>query len=261
MNDIELYNPPTSAVFCPADGWGIIAQLLIRMAAAFGAHGALARRTLHAETVRALLGWLRPAEELARKLLYVMARAMSVETPESTLQTSGATPSPAPSPREEGAEPDTWRVSFVLFKSATRARLPHPSRHRHRRSLFDDDDYHFRDRETERAARDARVGGGVQPLWLRDWRDRPRAEPPPSAPERNLAAPLARRIEALVRLIADPERWALKLARRLHAASHEARAALVAPFHKPHERTRRTPCPAGLSLTDRLIAEAACDTS
>ncbi len=260
-------------VFSPADGWAIVAHALTRFAATFGGHDALARnRSLAGETVRAMLTqWLAPLEQFARKLLFVMAWALEVTAKETAPKRT------APPPREEadvaGApcashtdDPQTWRVTFRVQPPAHGVRA-HPSAHvwRHRGEVERDIGYWLVDRYIEMEARTARRAAHG-PYFLRADQFTRRADYDAEARNAQRSAvrplqrqdgfPLARRIEALLRLLADPAAKAVSLAQRLQRATRALRDRCVAAFAIPHDHAKGGPCRAGLCLVDRLIARA-----
>ncbi len=258
-------------VFSPADGWAIVAHALVRLAAAFGAHDALARnRSLAGETVRALLTqWLRPLELFARKLLFVMACGLEEVATEKSATRIAPPPHDdlAPAPRAcRTDDPQSWRVCFRVQPTMHRLRAHGSVRSwRPRGEIERDIGYWLVDRYIEREAREARraaAGPGVlradQFMRRADYDEEARdAQRHAHRPlQSHDGFPLARRIEALRRLLADPTPHALTLARRLKGLAPEAGSERVAAFAAPHDRAKGGPCRAGLALVDRLIRHA-----
>ncbi len=256
--------------FSPADGWEIVRHVLARLAATFGARETLARaRHLAAGTVRTVLNdWLRPVEELARKLLFVMACALDV-APARGAPARKAAARHAPVASDD--DPTTWRVSFRLcpvlprpHAEPSRVWRPRPRVERDLQWYLIDRYYEAEAREARRAAhgpftldgahfaRRADHDANVRDAARRAWRP----------PQIETGLTLARRIEALLRVAADPRARALKLARRLMRATRDIRTRIRAAFATPHDRRRSGRCPAGLTLVDQLIEQTPrCDSS
>ncbi len=280
----EAGEDDVATAFRPADGWAIVAHALVRLAAAFGGHDALARnRSVAGKTVRALLTeWLRPLELFARKLLFVMACGMEVVVKDTAKDRAGRRIASAPRVETEAEprrccrtdDPQSWRVHFRVQPPLRRERMHASERSwRPREEIERDIGYWLVERYIEMEAREARrVRQGRCELradqfmprvdYDEDARDAQRQAHP--APQLHDGFPLARRIEALRRLLADPAPHALTLARRLKRLAPEARSQSVAAFAAPHERAKGDPCRAGLWLVDediqRVLAPLA-DTS
>jgi hypothetical protein len=207
--------------------WNVLRFYLRRTCGLFGepadlARGAFLTRTQH----RHICEWLRPMEALLRRLLYLMARLLKREPAPHAAKTRA--------PRTMNASfrgaldvdnSEAWRVSFNAHTERRR-----PRRHRSTHAII------------------AGEGAGV-----------------PSATEhqdRIPAAPVAMRLEALIRVTLDPQPYAEKLADKLAREQEPPYALLTvsprraSPLYEPARDAAALIC--------RAIAEAppACaDTS
>ncbi len=164
-----------------------------------------------------LLSWLRPAEHLARLLLFVMARAL-------TLPPLRRRPKPRSSTRMSTCG---FRFALSASRGSRREwRLRRSARVRPLR-VIDAFAACFRDRETERRLAEERRARAATARTQRPALPPPR---PPFPPR-----PLRERLAALARVLAAPERLARRIARRLSPA---ATRRLLAPARL----TGHTPC-------------------
>lgn len=228
-----------AASFAVADGWAIVRQVLVRIGETFSPHGRLAL-LLAPDVAARLLAWLKPAEELARKLLFVMAHALDVAA--LGQRRKAAKRNPASTIDIAVHRCATFRLASArdavaaLRRGGARRHTPIEDERRLWYGVCDPTPRSPRHRRSARAGASTRS----QLSW-------------PLPPHRP-STPLARRIDALLRLAANPSARALRLARRLNRATPEAAMRLAKPFRRPCDRRRAGICPAGLSLTDQLIA-------
>lgn len=194
--------------FTPAHGWIAVREMLATIAERFGD---LAERDVHQEIWRrAVLHWLRPAEHLARLLLFVLARALPPRVIQSVIRKTRATQ------RAAGASgfrltlpaPGPWRAS--RWKARPRKSSP-----RRERTWFEE---MSRDREAEAEQRAARRASYTPP---------PERPAPPPRITMFPTAPLVARIAAISRVLADPDAAARRIRARLDDTAHTAR--LLAP--------------------------------
>lgn len=169
----------------PRSLWDSARALIVTIFNLFGAPEAIAAQSVFTAKQRdLLLGWLRAGEAMVRHLLLIEASHLP------------RTPPPrkrAPRIRErklmafEDDQPETWRVSFRCFVSSDR-RLPAGSSRKRARSAA-----------YQTPCRLEAGGPNLYSAW-----------------------PLAERAEAMLRAFNNPEPYAKRLARRLHAAPARA---------------------------------------
>lgn len=209
-----MLRPMTHADITLEDGFTALRDMRARIEDSFARFGEAGRFWL--------LSWLRPAEHLARLLLFVMARALTL-----------------PPPRARPGTRSAMHARTCGFRFALSAARPSPWRRRTRHAAYarpprfvDAFAACFRDRETERRLAEER-----RALAAAARLQRPALPPPrPPFPPR----PLDARIAALARVLAAPERLARRIARRLSPAATRR-------LLSPARLTGHTPC-AGVTL-------------
>lgn len=181
----------------PRSLWESARALIVTIFNLFGAPEAIAALGYLNRTQHALmLSWLRAGEAMVRQLLLIEASHYPRVAPHRKR---------APRIRErklmafEDDQPETWRVSFRCFVSSDR-RLP-----------------------AGKARKPARCAAYQAPCRLQA-----------GGPRLYSAWPLAERAEAMLRAFNNPEPYAKRLARRLHAAPARAAALTRHPPNLPN---------------------------
>lgn len=181
----------------PRSLWEAAHALIVTIFNLFGAPEAIAaRHTLQRKERSLILDWLRAGEAMVRHLLLIEASHLPRVAPPCKR---------APRPRArklvsfEDDQPETWRVSFRCFVSSYR-RLP-----------------------AGIARKPARCAAYQAPCRLQA-----------GGPRLYSAWPLAERAEAMLRAFNNPEPYAKRLARRLHAAPARAAALTRHPPNLPN---------------------------
>ena len=153
------------------------------------------------------LDWLRPVELLLRRMLLIEAITLIISQvlpPRIAATAKSARPVRAAKPAFDADYPDTWRVSFRTVPSA-----PRGGARRCRRQLPPIDPDHF-------------PGDPVTPLRYRRTMHN--------------AWPLALRLEAAIRVVLDPARYARRLALRLRGRRNPNVSFLIIPRRRPFPR-------------------------
>ena len=183
--------------------WLIAQSFLKLLFALFGAPEEIAARHTLVRKHWALLGqWLRAGEALMRQLLLIEAAALPKPNTRPILWPKRARTRRLVCFSAEA--PQDWRVSFRCFAGDTHAQRT--------------------------ACPDARRAARVSPKTSREERWSYENFRPQSF---HSAWPLAERAEALLRVFNDPLPYAQRLARRLYATPHRARALLHHPPDAP----------------------------
>jgi hypothetical protein len=169
----------------PRSLWEAAHALIVTIFNLFGAPEAIAAQSVFTAKQRdLLLGWLRAGEAMVRHLLLIEASHLPRMPPL-------AKRAPRPRVRKlmafEDDQPETWRVSFRCFVSSDRRLPAGASRKRARNSAY------------QTPCRQEAGGPKLYSAW-----------------------PLAERAEAMLRAFNNPEPYAKRLARRLHAAPARA---------------------------------------
>jgi hypothetical protein len=185
--------------FGPPALWQIAHGFIVTFFGMFGTPEQIAEKhTLTAKPYKLLLSWLRAGEALMRRLLLIEAAHYDKPNVRPLLREKRARARKAMSFYVD--QPAAWRVSFRAFVSERRApRKPRAKRPR-----------------KPRLSREER--------WCSEYWPRPTF---------HSAWPLAERAEALLRVFNNPEPYAKRLARRLHATPHRVTALLRHPDEAP----------------------------
>ena len=255
--------------------WTLAAALLARFVATYVTARAFARM-LRAPTVlvRDALNRVKAIETLARRLLLAQALTLTVAPRAMTARpaTKRATPSPA---RMLGDDPAQWRVCFQFgaLRNQTNQNTPPVAPPREARHPI------FGKPERVRAPRAPQAFKPYDPVAARRWRQARKAakerawreywlmpKPPPydgpsyielplsnATMPHDSTLPIARRMEALARVIADPLAYAMKLAKRLAARVAEI-PELIARLRTTHARA--TGCRDAMTLFEPLTVSA-----
>lgn len=185
--------------FAPPPLWAIARAFIVTFFALFGSPQELAEKhTLTGKDYRLTLDWLRAGETLLRRLLLIEAAHHDKPNVRPLLRERRARARKLMSFTPD--QPEAWRVSFRMFVSSRRT--PRPPRAKRPGK--------------PRLSREERV---CSENWPR--------------PTLHSTWPLAERVEAMLRVFNDPEPYAKRLARRLHATPHRVRALLRHPASAP----------------------------
>lgn len=187
--------------YAPAILWAAARALISSIFMLFGDPSDIAAQHTHRKSERTLLlKWLRAGEALMRHLLLIEAAHYAKPNTRPLLRASRKRTRRVMT--FEADKPEDWRVSFQCLASPT----------------------------LRQAQRDAECGvtGLVSVSLSLSKAKRPEAK-------RFFSAwPLAERAEALLRAFNNPEPYARRLARRLHATPHRARDLTQHPPNLPH---------------------------
>jgi hypothetical protein len=211
--------------------WRSAGDWLTQVVAVFGDPARLARVGLTPDISRLLRFWLRGIEGLIYRLVCVAAFTLDFDLPPRLPRKPRAPRPRRPGRTEDPLDPATWRVGLRFFRrldpdaDATPVVVgsldPAPAAVRPAR------------RRRQRAARSRRIHDCTRPRPVAPARPARSRPAPPSAPRRDAAptlpqapplpppgAPqpcrrLARRVEALIRTLADPRAAALRFHRLL----------------------------------------------
>jgi hypothetical protein len=202
MNASNQSDTPTTTAPLPL--WRVAEAFMHILHALFGAPADIAaRHTLRFEAHKLMASWLRAGEAMMRRLLLIEAAAHAKPNTRPLLR--------APRNRTRKLTtftpdaPEQWRVSFRCFAS--------PMLRQPRIQSGDD------------AQSDA--AGSVSVSLSLSKAKRP-------APRLRSAWPLAERYEALLRVFNNPDAYARRLARRLHATPHRVCELFRAPSEAEH---------------------------
>lgn len=193
-----MSSPPDHR-FAPLPLWRAAGAFLETLFNLFGAPGRLAaRHTILGPEHKPILNWLRCAEALMRRLLFIEASHYPKPNIRPLLHTKRA--------RKRRTmefwpdKPEQWRVSFRVFTSADRrlaaGKLARPER-------------------LSAAHTPCRLEAGGPQTFHSAW-------------------PLAERFEALLRVHNNPAPYVRRLSRRLHARPHLAAVIVRAPSELQH---------------------------
>ena len=183
--------------------WHIAQDFIVTLFNLFGQPEAIAaRHTILRDEWRLITSWLRAGEALMRQLLLVEAAALPKPNTRPILWKRRARKRRVMSFSAE--EPETWRVSFRCFNSML-------SRRGAKRGEPVSVGHHA---AADESASDQRV---LTHAWPGSTEH---------AAQFKSAWPLAERAEALLRVFNDPSAYAQRLARRLYAKPHRARAVM-----------------------------------
>ncbi len=198
--------------YAPPILWAAARALISTIFALFGEPSAIAALHTHRQSERRLLlKWLRAGEALMRHLLLIEAAHYAKPNTRPLLR--------APRKRTrrlmtfEAANPEDWRVSFRCLLDRPALRQAQGSRATN----------------TDRGLSLSKAGGRKRPSreerWCSDHWPKPKFYS---------AWPLAERAEAMLRAFNNPEPYARRLARRLHATPHRATSLTRHPPNLPH---------------------------
>jgi hypothetical protein len=195
----NMSSPSAPTTFAPPALWQIAHGFIVTFCGMFGTPEQIAEKhTLTAKPYKLLLSWLRAGEALMRRLLLIEASHYDKPNIRPLLREQRARARKAMSFYAD--QPEAWRVSFRAFVCERRGpRKPRAERPR-----------------KPRLSREER--------WCAEYWPRPIF---------HSAWPLAERAEALLRAFNNPEPYAKRLARRLHATPHRAIALLRHPEDAP----------------------------
>ncbi|MGD9980608.1 MAG: hypothetical protein AB7H66_02525 [Hyphomonadaceae bacterium] len=185
--------------FAPPALWAMARTFLVTFFALFGSPQQLAEKhTLTGKAYKLTLDWLRAGEALLRRLLLIEAAHYDKPNLRPLLHERRARVRRAITFYPD--QPEAWRVSFRMFVTSRRAPRPPLAKRP----------------EKPRLSREER--------WCSEHWPRPTF---------HSAWSLAERVEAMLRVFNNPEPYAKRLARRLHATPHRARALLRHPANAP----------------------------
>jgi hypothetical protein len=205
---------PAPVTFAPPLLWAAARALIVTLFNLFGDPSAIAAQHTHNQRERSLLlPWLRAGEALLRHLLLIEASHYPRPNTRPLLR------EPRPRARRVmsfwAEKPEEWRVSFRVL-------LDRPAlRHAPGSQVSN----------TERGQSLSKAGGPRKKRLSREERWCFTHWP---APKFYSAWPLAERAEALLRAFNNPEAYAKRLARRLHATPHRAASLTRHPPNLPH---------------------------
>ncbi len=212
--------------------WAQIAGLLDLFVRAFGTAARLmAQHTLPRRDARDGSRWLADIEATVRRLLYAEAVALALPAPATR---ASRAPPPRP-PTAQAIAIDPYAYRDMMLGGPTLLRISGPGA---------PDAAHWKVHFKLDAERAGFAGRDRAPS------DAPAAATQPCAPRATHVAAdrLARRLEAVRRVIADPSPWVRRLARLLHR-----RPRLAARLAQPVARRWRTPCGAALPATYDVV--------
>jgi hypothetical protein len=190
-----------------------------------------ARRILSAHERRELLACLKPVEKLIRLVMLARAANWLVTDPEGQRLRATATPELAPAPRRAALPSRLINLGATLAHCHTRIDPRVEERLARERAAidhFDPDTWScsfnvlrnpWRDFDETPAAKPAPMTRSVWVMFLDDPNAAPRKTSTPGRTEAASTLALARRIEALARILANPAPAIRRLARRLAGLS------------------------------------------
>ncbi|MEQ1818621.1 MAG: hypothetical protein ABL871_08420 [Terricaulis sp.] len=209
-----LLTTDTTQTTAPLAPWRVAEAFMHILHALFGDPSQVAfKHALRLETHRQISSWLRCGEAMMRRLLLIEATAYAKPAPSRrarTLRKHVRKPPLACTPES----PETWRVSFRCF---AKRRIPFSK---------------LLSADTPQLSDGCARGVRRAPLRFRS------------------SQALAKRYEALRRVLGDPLTYARRLARQLRAKPHRAYRVLIAP----PEARRRIDCYAELSAAAETSA-------
>ncbi len=173
-----------------------------------------AKHTLRFEAHKLMASWLRAGEAMMRRLLLIEAAAHAKPNTRPLLRPSRKRVRKLVCFTAE--KPEEWRVSFRCFRAPMLRQAQHDAEGGAAGSVSVS-------LSLSKAKRSGRLSR--EERWCSDRWPKPRFRS---------AWPLAERYEALLRVFNNPDAYARRLARRLHATPHRLRELMRAPPEAEH---------------------------